>query len=48
MNPLMGWTSSADPMSNVRLSFDSKEEAIAFADRNGWKVGSLKFMHGVE
>ena len=37
MNPLMGWTSSADPMSNVRLSFDSKEEAIAFAERNGWK-----------
>merc|ERR1711871_961506 len=37
MNPLMGWTSSADPLSNVRLSFDSKEEAIAFADRNGWK-----------
>jgi hypothetical protein len=37
MNPLMGWTSSADPMSNVRLSFDSREEAIAFAERNGWK-----------
>ena len=37
MNPLMGWTSSADPMSNVRLPFDSKEDAIAFAERNGWK-----------
>ena len=37
MNPLMGWTSSADPMSNVRLSFDSREDAVAFAERNGWK-----------
>ena len=36
-NPLMGWTSSADPMSNVKLTFDSKEDAIAFAERNGWK-----------
>jgi hypothetical protein len=28
---LMGWTSSADPSGQVRLSFDTKEEAIAFA-----------------
>lgn len=36
-NPLMGWASSADPMSNVKLNFDSKAAAIAFAERNGWK-----------
>lgn len=36
-NPLMGWTSTADPMSNVKLSFETKEAAIAFAERNGWK-----------
>lgn len=36
-NPLMGWTSTADPMSNVQLDFDSKEDAIAFAERNGWE-----------
>jgi hypothetical protein len=28
---LMGWTSSADPNGQVRLSFEDKEEAIAFA-----------------
>ncbi|EDV26914.1 uncharacterized protein TRIADDRAFT_22290, partial [Trichoplax adhaerens] len=35
-NPLMGWASSADPVSNVYVQFDSKEEAIAFAEKNGW------------
>lgn len=33
--PLMGWTSSADPGQQVRLEFDSKEAAIAYAERNG-------------
>lgn len=28
---LMGWISSADPNGQVRLSFDTKDEAIAFA-----------------
>lgn len=28
---LMGWTSSGDPSGQVKLSFDTKEEAIAFA-----------------
>jgi hypothetical protein len=77
-NPLMGWTSSADPMSSVKvrnnqrkkedarvamsffyfilpcsytsifsspifsslvyqLNFNSEEEAVKFANRNGWK-----------
>ena len=34
---MMGWSSSADPMSGMRLCFDSKEEAIAYASKNGWK-----------
>ncbi len=34
-DPLMGWTSSDDMKSQIRLSFDSKEEAIAYAERNG-------------
>ncbi|XP_051923266.1 NADH dehydrogenase [ubiquinone] iron-sulfur protein 4, mitochondrial isoform X2 [Hippocampus zosterae] len=34
-NPLMGWASSADPLSNMVLSFSSKEDAIAFAEKNG-------------
>jgi len=37
-NPLMGWTSTADPMSNVKLTFDSKEDAEAYAAKNGWKT----------
>ena len=32
---LMGWTTSGDMKSQVRLSFDTKEEAIAYAERNG-------------
>ena len=35
IEPLMGWTSSTDMMSQVRLSFPTKEEAIAYAERNG-------------
>lgn len=35
VEPLMGWTSSADTRAQVRLAFDSKEEAIAYAERNG-------------
>jgi NADH dehydrogenase (ubiquinone) Fe-S protein 4 len=36
-NPLMGWTSTADPMSNLRLYFDSSEDAMRFAEKQGWK-----------
>ncbi len=35
VDPLMGWTSSADTAAQVRLSFPTKEEAIAYAERNG-------------
>jgi hypothetical protein len=35
IDPLMGWTSSRDMRSQVRLAFASKEEAIAYAERNG-------------
>ncbi|KAJ7334991.1 hypothetical protein JRQ81_012932 [Phrynocephalus forsythii] len=35
-NPLMGWASTADPLSNMVLSFSTKEAAIAFAEKNGW------------
>jgi hypothetical protein len=35
IDPLMGWTSSSDTRAQVRLSFDTKEEAIAYAERNG-------------
>ncbi len=35
-DPLMGWTSSRDTGQQVRLSFDTKEEAIAWAERQGY------------
>ena len=31
IEPLMGWTSSTDMRSQVKLKFDSKDEAIAYA-----------------
>ncbi|MFO1168307.1 MAG: ETC complex I subunit [Rhodoblastus sp.] len=34
-DPLMGWVSSDDMKSQIRLTFDTKEEAVAYADRNG-------------
>ena len=35
IDPLMGWTSSSDMNGQVRLTFDTKEEAIAYAERHG-------------
>ena len=35
VDPLMGWTSSADMNSQVRLTFDSKEAAIEYAREHG-------------
>ncbi len=35
VEPLMGWTSSADMRQQVRLRFATKEEAIAYAERHG-------------
>jgi hypothetical protein len=33
--PLMGWTSSSDMLSQIKLTFETKEEAIAYATKNG-------------
>ena len=35
IEPLMGWTSSADTRLQVRINFATKEEAIAYATRQG-------------
>ena len=34
VEPIMGWTGNKDPKSQLKLSFDTKEEAIAYAERN--------------
>jgi hypothetical protein len=33
-DPLMGWIGSSDTRPQIRLLFDTPEEAIAFAERN--------------
>lgn len=38
IDPLMGWTSSSDMQSQVRLQFATKEEAIEYAENNGIEV----------
>ena len=35
VEPLMGWTSSRDTRAQVRLWFDSKDEAVAYAQKHG-------------
>ena len=35
LEPLMGWTSSPDMRSQIKLRFDTREEAIDYAERNG-------------
>ena len=32
-DPLMGWTSSSDTQGQVRLTFDTRDEAIAYAQK---------------
>lgn len=34
IEPLMGWTASRDMLQEVKLKFHTKEEAIAFAQKN--------------
>src|SRR3546814_19611712 len=36
IEPPMGWTSSRDTLQPVKLTFQSKERAVAFAERRGW------------
>ena len=35
IDPLMGWTSSGDTQSQVKLRFDSKEAAVSYAKEIG-------------
>jgi hypothetical protein len=35
VEPLMGWTSSGDMRQQLRLRFDSAEEAVAYCERHG-------------
>ena len=35
IEPLMGWTASGDMNRQIKLSFATKDEAVAYAERNG-------------
>jgi hypothetical protein len=35
VDPLMGWTSSADTTQQVKLRFESRDDAVAYAERKG-------------
>ena len=35
IDPLMGYTTSSDMKSQIRLTFSTKEEAVAYAEKNG-------------
>ena len=34
-DPLMGWSGSTDTQAQIRLRFPTKEEAVAYATKNG-------------
>ena len=34
-DPLMGWTSSTDMNGQIRLMFETREEAVGYAQRHG-------------
>lgn len=36
-NPLMGWQSSGDVMQGTNISFKTKEDAIHFAEKQGYE-----------
>ena len=36
VSPLMGWISSKDTMSEIKLEFDSKDQAISYAKKNNF------------
>lgn len=38
IDPLMGWTGSSDTQSQVKMTFDSKEAAIAYSKAQGLMV----------
>ncbi len=42
--PLMGWTAADDTLNQVRLSFNTAEEAVNFARHKGWNF-SISHAH---
>merc|ERR1719171_574232 len=49
-NPLMGWTSTSDPLSNTHMTitFDSPESAVRFCQQNGWTYEIVRTLPSAE
>ena len=41
-DPLMGWAGSADTSQQVRMRFDTQEEAVTYCKRNGIDYSIMK------
>ncbi|XP_014444117.1 NADH dehydrogenase [ubiquinone] iron-sulfur protein 4, mitochondrial-like [Tupaia chinensis] len=39
---LMGWISTTDPLSNMVLTFITKEDTVTFAENNGWSYDAKR------
>ena len=37
-DPLTGWAGSGDTKTQIRLAFESKEDALAYAERQGFEA----------
>lgn len=37
VEPIMGWTGSTDMKQEIRIKFETQDEAIAFAKRSGYE-----------
>ena len=42
IDPLMGWTSSPDTRQQLGLQFDTKEQAIAYAEKHGYAYAVME------
>jgi len=41
-DPLMGWSSARDTLNEVRVSFETLDEAVAFADKHGLEYSVIE------
>ena len=42
VEPLMGWTSSSDTRSQIRLDFMTKEDAISYCEKKGFTFNVIE------
>ena len=42
IEPLMGWTSSSDTRSQIRLNFKTKEDAISYCEKKGYTFNIIE------